>query len=544
MKVKIPAYILVELRNKDELTWSPYIPRHYSINDDRIIDFELGNLPDKIRKKLKIALNKSNTDKKCINAYRYIQRYEKIIADVKNAKISNLNQLPSVMKKYLTEHTKRNWLFSETDDGAHLPFVVTNVTYHPPSRDTFAHVIIHMYYVCPKQNKLAKRNIVLNNQDIKRTLSDIIMRQDYFFETNLGIDNYERDVEEYKKIFYRIGKQYVSGGMANYTGRFYGNRCEATKTAGILHKLVVDENLDGKIPSPFVQSKLFERDEQGDYPNVEAPFHCLVKMYDLEKYANLYAHVSILKEYEYNKEVIKKIILKEENRELLDILMNSEDNLMEDIISGKTGGIIVMCSGVAGVGKTLTAEVYSETMGKPLYKVQSSQLGLTITDVENNLKDALLRADKWNAILLIDEADTYVHERGDDILQNCIVGVFLRVLEYYRGILFMTTNRGTKVDDAILSRCTAHIRYELPNQDELNKIWKILSAQGGIKITDEDIAAIVDKYPVMSGRDVKSTLKLCKKISESKGEKIDVKMVGKIEKFLNYTNKENTALPY
>jgi MoxR-like ATPase len=36
------------------------------------------------------------------------------------------------------------------------------------------------------------------------------------------------------------------------------------------------------------------------------------------------------------------------------------DVLMDDIVAGKSGGTTVLCAGPPGVGKTLTAEVYSE----------------------------------------------------------------------------------------------------------------------------------------------------------------------------------------
>src|SRR6185295_19284784 len=104
------------------------------------------------------------------------------------------------------------------------------------------------------------------------------------------------------------------------------------------------------------------------------------------------------------------------------------------IVAGKTGGTIVFCTGEPGTGKTLTGEVFSEVIKRPLYVVQCSQLGTDEEELEKQLKKVLRRAQRWGAILLIDEADVYVRERGDDIQQNAIVGVFLRVLEYYRGI--------------------------------------------------------------------------------------------------------------
>ena len=124
-----------------------------------------------------------------------------------------------------------------------------------------------------------------------------------------------------------------------------------------------------------------------------------------------------------------------------------------------------------------------------------------------------------NAILMIDEADTYIRERGDDVVQNCIVGVFLRLLEYYKGVLFMTSNLGDVIDDAIMSRCTAHIPYEYPSKEDLIKIWTILSKQFAANMHIDDIKEIVNKYPKMGGRDVKNSVKMMRLVNKKKGDK-------------------------
>jgi SpoVK/Ycf46/Vps4 family AAA+-type ATPase len=181
---------------------------------------------------------------------------------------------------------------------------------------------------------------------------------------------------------------------------------------------------------------------------------------------------------------------------------------MEDIVKGKTGGVVILATGYPGTGKTLTAEIYAESLQKPLYVVQCSQLGTDEESIENKLKRVLGRASRWGAVLLIDEADVYIRERSSDIQQNAIVGVFLRLLERYRGVLFLTSNRATIIDDAIISRVSAHIKYELPNKEDLASIWKVLSEQYKVDMDKKLISEIVAKLPVVSGRDVKNMLRL------------------------------------
>jgi AAA+ superfamily predicted ATPase len=88
-------------------------------------------------------------------------------------------------------------------------------------------------------------------------------------------------------------------------------------------------------------------------------------------------------------------------------------------------------------------------------------------------------------------------------------------LEYFSGILFLTTNRHDSIDGAILSRVTAHIRYHIPTADEAEQIWKINVENYKISINLELIKAISAEEK-MSGREIRNTVKLLKKIFGTK----------------------------
>src|SRR6266487_4835165 len=82
-------------------------------------------------------------------------------------------------------------------------------------------------------------------------------------------------------------------------------------------------------------------------------------------------------------------------------------------------------------------------------------------DLEEQLSRVFQLASHWKAILLLDEADVFVEQRAmQDIHRNKVVCTFLRTLEYYEGIMFLTTNRVQTFDDAIASRIHLMIKYE------------------------------------------------------------------------------------
>jgi hypothetical protein len=241
-------------------------------------------------------------------------------------------------------------------------------------------------------------------------------------------------------------------------------------------------------------------------PIAEVPVHPWLTCFDLRKHHHVRLHMSQTERYKYNPDLRNALVIDTASRMLIEMLLYQREQF-KDVIAKKGGGAVILCAGPPGVGKTLTSEVFAETEKRPLYSVQCSQLGTHADALEKSLLTIFSRATRWNAILLLDEADVYIAKRGDNMNQNAIVGVFLRVLEYYNGVMFMTTNRAESVDDAILSRCVARIDYENPSAADQIKIWHILAKTSGLAIGAGVAENIAGRYS-LSGRDVKQILKL------------------------------------
>ncbi|MBE3048709.1 AAA family ATPase, partial [Candidatus Bathyarchaeota archaeon] len=171
----------------------------------------------------------------------------------------------------------------------------------------------------------------------------------------------------------------------------------------------------------------------------------------------------------------------------------------QDLIRGKGKGVIILLHGAPGVGKTATAEAVAQKFGRPLFPITCGDLGFSPDTVEANLSVIFRLAHLWNCVLLLDEADVFLTARSPtDIKRNALVSgayipyslssyfplspklniacrakVFLRVLEYYNGVLFLTTNRVGKLDPAITSRVHLNLHYRRLQAPEFRNVFAL-----------------------------------------------------------------------
>ena len=112
--------------------------------------------------------------------------------------------------------------------------------------------------------------------------------------------------------------------------------------------------------------------------------------------------------------------------------------------------------------------------------------------------------------MLLDEADTFVEQRQtSDVHRNALVCVFLRMLEYYSGILSMTTNRVQTFDDAVASRVHLPLRFDNLKRAARASIWKKFlnkaeTKRGSHDLTPEDISSLEELN--LNGREVRQLL--------------------------------------
>lgn len=215
-----------------------------------------------------------------------------------------------------------------------------------------------------------------------------------------------------------------------------------------------------------------------------------------------------------------KLVMEEDQKEMIVSLVETQlQGRKVDIIDGKGGGCIFLLAGEPGTGKTLTAEVTAEHLKRPLYMVGVGELGTSASELEENLRQVLDIASTWNAVLLLDECDIFMEARTDSNIQrNAMVGVFLRLLEYYQGVLFLTSNRAKNIDKAFYSRISMAINFPPLSTEDRIKIWENNLALNGITSLDEsDIQYMAETYAI-NGRQIKTACRNAMALA-TKGER-------------------------
>ncbi|KAK0383942.1 hypothetical protein NLU13_8033 [Sarocladium strictum] len=145
----------------------------------------------------------------------------------------------------------------------------------------------------------------------------------------------------------------------------------------------------------------------------------------------------------------------------------------QDFIVGKGRGLLIMLHGAPGVGKTATAEAIAQQIAQPLFPVNCSDLNQYDTRMspEKKIDEVFRLAHAWDCVLLMDEADVFLSARSSNESNN-MVSIFLRKLEYYNGMLFLTTNRIGKLDAAVASRLHLILHYKRLGAPEVLNIFR------------------------------------------------------------------------
>ncbi|KAF7362807.1 AAA domain-containing protein [Mycena venus] len=246
----------------------------------------------------------------------------------------------------------------------------------------------------------------------------------------------------------------------------------------------------------------------------------------------------------WNEDAFASLVLPDEHKSLLCSLVGAhhEKAGFDDFIRGKGAGLVVNLFGPPGVGKTFSAEATSDYVKRPLYVIGAGDLGATAEAVEDALMRAFKLATAWKAIVLIDEVGVRTCSSNAAHFTTCIAipwslfckslltcqprrntngSTSLRQVEYYRGILFLTTNRVQAFDEAFLSRIHVALHFTELSEASRAKVWRAFTTKAGLDdISDAQVAMLAQRR--INGREIKNAVSTAKSLAFGRCEALGI----------------------
>lgn len=207
-----------------------------------------------------------------------------------------------------------------------------------------------------------------------------------------------------------------------------------------------------------------------------------------------------------------KLVMEESHLKIIKSLTASQTGAKAawtaDSIKNKGKGVVILLHGPPGVGKTFSVETTAISIKRPLLALTIADIGIKESTIENELTSWFYLAERWKAVLLIDEADIFLERRKHtDLARNGIVSAFLRKMEYFSGLLFLTTNRVGHIDEAFMSRVHVVIGYPQLDDTKRRELWEgFFSKLRNDTNGDIRVAQSAKDYVMQDAKDLKIKL--------------------------------------
>jgi AAA+ superfamily predicted ATPase len=196
-------------------------------------------------------------------------------------------------------------------------------------------------------------------------------------------------------------------------------------------------------------------------------------------------------------------------RQLNDIIIWLEhgNKLMNDWEMKKKikPGYKALFHGPPGTGKTLTAGLFGKMTNKDVYRIDLSMvISKYIGETEKNLEKVFAKAEHKNWILFFDEADALFGKRtsisdAHDKYANQEIAYLLQRLEDYNGLVILSSNMRSNVDEAFGRRLQSIVHFPIPKFAERLKLWQQTFSKHSVFAEDVNLDKMAEKFELAGG---------------------------------------------
>lgn len=176
----------------------------------------------------------------------------------------------------------------------------------------------------------------------------------------------------------------------------------------------------------------------------------------------------------------------------------------------------ILCfHGAPGTGKTMAAHGVAHYLGRKILIGSYAQIESEFVGVgAKNLKAFFECATEQNAVLFIDEADTFLSKRLPSSNEsakhyNSMSNELYQLIESFDGCIIFASNHITDFDPAVISRIIEPVEFKLPDEDTRKKILSnLMQEEFPIEEgkTEELLSLLAEQTDGFSGRDLRKAL--------------------------------------
>ncbi len=172
--------------------------------------------------------------------------------------------------------------------------------------------------------------------------------------------------------------------------------------------------------------------------------------------------------------------------------------------------IVLNFFGEPGTGKSMAAEAAAEYLGKKVYSINYADLeSKYVGQTPKNVKKAFEAAKENNAVLIFEEADSFLGKRLTNISQsadyniNITRSVMLLELEKFEGVVIFTTNLLSNYDEAFKRRILSSVEFKVPDEEGRKEIFKLHIPKSMPLSNEVDIEILAKEFEDITGADIK-----------------------------------------
>lgn len=212
------------------------------------------------------------------------------------------------------------------------------------------------------------------------------------------------------------------------------------------------------------------------------------------------------------------LILSENTMDELKTIVSAQKNWKKVFVDWGLGTVMkerknlfVNLYGESGTGKSMSAHAIAAALDKKLICVNYADIeSKYVGETSKNLSKLFSDPTNKNDIIFFDEADALLSKRvtdmssATDVSVNQTRSVLLTLLNSYEGMVIFATNFISNYDSAFMRRIHYHIRFELPNEELREKLWRhYIPSQMPI---NADIHKLAIEHNGLSGSDISTAV--------------------------------------